>query len=146
MNLGFAQRALATAVLAFGASVGAMGCHHCKWGDDPKALRADLDRKLSPVLKATEAQKEQIAPIYDRVAPEVSAVAQACNRLHAALIAEWSRPDPDRARVEGLADGFADAVKRAGRGVIVGIFDLHATLTPEQRSAVLEHMLESGKE
>jgi Spy/CpxP family protein refolding chaperone len=130
--------------LALVASLGATGCHHCKWGDDPKNFRVDLERKLGPVLKPNDVQREQMAPIIDRVTPEVGQLALACNKLHAAIIAEWSRPDPDRARVQELAEAFADTAKRVGRDLISGAFDLHEILTPEQRTALLEHVLGGG--
>src|SRR5438128_2060045 len=53
MNKTIAIRAAAIAIAALTLGAGLSGCHsHCRWGDDAKAFRSDLDEHLGRALDA----------------------------------------------------------------------------------------------
>jgi periplasmic protein CpxP/Spy len=122
------------------------GCHgHCKWGDDAATARADLEHrvgKLMKVARATETQHAQLGPIIERIAPDVHQTARAHNELTASLAAEWTKPAPDRAKIELLAETLVDSLRRCAKSAVAALFDVHGVLTPEQRAGVLAHFME----
>ena len=139
--------ATGTFLLALSAT---MGCHgHCAFGDDPKNVSDAIDQHVGKTLDlvhATPQQRAEISPIVNRLAPEIYELARAHNQLHSELVANLSRSEPDRARIDELIDGLGASAIKMCHHASAALFDIHAVLSDEQRATLSGHLSAHTKE
>ncbi len=132
----------ATVVILGGATVltgFAGGCHrhgHGLHGRDPAAMAAAVTEHVDEALDeldATPAQRTKIHEIKDRLLANAQATHQGHEQDHAALLAAWRSPNPDRAALLARVDARIDAMRAFAHEAVDGALEVHATLTPEQR-------------
>jgi Spy/CpxP family protein refolding chaperone len=113
------------------------GCgHHPR---DPAEVTAAVTAHVDDVLddlKTTDAQRQQILAVKDRMLAKGLALRQAGQPLHEELLAQWNSPNPDRARLHALVDQQLDAMRAFAHDAVDAGVEVHDTLTPEQRAQV----------
>jgi len=147
--------AIAAAVAALATGLGARalahGGGHCGWQHgglmgaalDPAALDAHLDRALKHLyveIGATDAQKQQLAPIVKGAASDLLPLftqMRAARRQAADLL---SQERIDRAALETLRADHVKAAEQASRRFAQALADVAEQLTPEQRKHLTEHV------
>jgi Spy/CpxP family protein refolding chaperone len=95
-----------------------------------------LDEKLS-AIGATEAQKQKAHALAERLMTQGQALHGDRGALHAELLEQFAKDQPDEARVRALVQGRVEAIARLADDATSAVFELHALLTPEQRRALL---------
>jgi protein CpxP len=94
-----------------------------------------LDDLLDDV-RATDAQRQQILAIRDRVVADAKALRAGHGDVHRDLLAQWQLDTPDAARVHAIVDARADSMKQLADEVTDAVLQVHAILTPEQRAQI----------
>lgn len=132
----------ATVVILGGATVlagFAGGCHghgHGLHGRDPAAMAAAVTEHVDEALDeldATPAQRTKIHEIKDRLLASAQATHAGHEQDHAALLAAWRSPNPDRAALLARVDARIDAMRALAHEAVDDALEVHATLTPDQR-------------
>jgi Spy/CpxP family protein refolding chaperone len=115
------------------------GCgHHPRTADEiSAAVTSHVDDALDD-LKATDAQRQQIHAIKDRLLAEGLALRQAGEPVHQEVLAQWNSANPDRARLHALVDERIDALRAFAHDAVDAGVDVHDVLTPEQRAQVTQ--------
>jgi len=127
--------ALALAVLSAGALT---ACHHHR---DPARVQAFLSHRVDDMLddvKATDAQRQQIRAIADKLLADGQALHTGHAQVHSQLLALWQSDQPDAAQVHAIVDGRAATMKAFADEVADAVLQVHAILTPEQRATVAQ--------
>jgi Spy/CpxP family protein refolding chaperone len=95
-------------------------------------------------VDATAEQKAQVTKILQAAATDVHGLADqhfaARKQLHEIL----SAPTIDRERLEAVRAGEMQLADEASKRILQGVADAAEVLTPEQRTALAEHMEEHG--
>jgi periplasmic protein CpxP/Spy len=150
----FRRAAIATAIagvaagigwkaLAFGHGMG--GWHHGGFmgaGLDPARLDEHLDRMLRHLyveVDATDAQKQQLAPIVKAAARDLLPMRERMRDARAQALTLLSQPTIDRAALEVLRASQLQLVEQASRRLTQALADAADVLTPEQRKQLAEH-------
>jgi len=121
---------------------------HCGWHRggvtlDPAALDAHLDRALKHLyveIDATDAQKQQLAPIVKGAASDLLPLCtqmRAARRQAAELL---SQERIDRAALETLRADQLKVAEQASRRFAQALADIAELLTPEQRKHLAERV------
>jgi len=143
------------ATLAAGtvAGIGARAFAHGGWGGgwhrggfmgaqlDPAALEERLDRMLKHFyieIDATEAQKQQLAPIVKAAARDLLPVAGQMRGTRRQALEVLSQPSVDRSALEALRAEKLRLADQASRRLTAALADVADVLTPEQRRALAE--------
>jgi periplasmic protein CpxP/Spy len=145
-----------TAVLALalgGAGiVGAGALHYQAHGGlgghrDPAMMQKFIDFTVNEKLDeigATEAQKQKVREIKDRLVKDGKALHQDHAALHQELLGLLEQDNPDPARLKALVHERTDAITRFADEAADAAIELHGVFTPEQRKKLLadlkEHM------
>ena len=87
-------------------------------------------------LRATDAQRQQIQAIKDKIVADAKALRAGHGDVHEELLAQWQLDTPDAARVHAIVDGRADSMKRLADEVTDALLQVHGILTPEQRAQI----------
>jgi len=125
--------------LALGALGLAAGCRGHHRGDPARFVTNRVEDLLDDV-KATDAQRQQIRAIRDKLLADGKALHTGHAELHKQLLAQWQSNSPDAAAVHTLVDARAAEMKRFADEVVDGILRVHAVLTPEQRAIVTKKL------
>jgi len=143
------------ATLAAGtiAGIGARAFAHGGWGGgwhraglmgaqlDPAALDERLDRMLKHFyveIDATEAQKQQLAPIVKAAAGDLLPLAGRMRDTRRQALELLSQSSVDRGALEALRAEKLRHVEQASRRLTAALADVADVLTPEQRRALAE--------
>jgi periplasmic protein CpxP/Spy len=106
-------------------------------GHDPAALAAHLTDRVEGVLDdldATPAQRTQVLAVKDRMLGEIQKHQATRQETHAALLAEWNSPTPDRAKLHALVDQRAAEMTATAHQAVDAAIEVHDALTPDQRA------------
>jgi Spy/CpxP family protein refolding chaperone len=128
------------AVLAL-AGFGRCGGPHPR---DPSQMAAFVTDRVDDMLddlNATDAQRQQIHAIKDRLLAQALEMHKDGEPLHAEVKAQWESATPDRARLHSLVDQRFDAMRAFAHQAVDAAVEVHDILTPEQR-AKLERKME----
>jgi periplasmic protein CpxP/Spy len=87
-------------------------------------------------LNATDAQRQQIHAIKDRMLARAAELHQGSEAVHAEVLAQWQSPNPDRAQLHALVDKRMDAMRAMAHEAVDAGIEVHDVLTPEQRAKV----------
>jgi len=108
---------------------------------DPARLDEHLDRMLKHLyveVDATDAQKQQLAPIVKAAARDLLPLRDRMHDVRRQAVALLSEPTIDRAALEALRAGQLQAAEQASRRLTQALADVADVLTPEQRKQLAE--------
>ncbi len=111
---------------------------------DPAQVAVFVTDRVDDVLDdldATDAQRQQIHSIKDRLLAQGLELRREGEPLHAEVKAQWESATPDRARLHALVDQRAEAMRAFAHQAVDAGIEIHDILTPEQR-AKLERKME----
>lgn len=129
------SKTLLFAALAGGAlALTAAGCHAHR--SSPERFLTNRVEDLLDDVKATDAQRQQILAIKDKLLADGKALHAAHAGGKKQLLAQWESERPDAAAVHALVDAHAADMKRFGDEVADAVLQVHGLLTPEQRAIV----------
>jgi len=106
---------------------------------DPARLDRFVTHRLDDLLddvRATDAQRQQIRALKDRVLADGRAVRAGQAEARRELMAEWRSDAPDQAKVKAIVDARADAMKKMAEEVAEAMGEVHGILTPGQRALI----------
>lgn len=129
----------ATAVLAL-AGFGRCGGPHPR---DPSQMAAFVTDRVDDVLDdldATDAQRQQIHAIKDRLLAQARGLHAEGEPLHGEVKAQWESANPDRARLHSLVDQRFEAMRAFAHQAVDAGVEIHGILTPEQRAKLEKKM------
>ncbi len=139
------KKTLATGAAAMAVLGGAVvltgfagGCHggHGRHGRDPAAMAAFVTERVDDALDdldATPEQRTRIHEVKDRLVASARLAHEGRDEDHAAMLAAWRSPNPDRTALLARVDARIDALRALAHQAVDGALEAHATLTPEQR-------------
>lgn len=149
----FRRAAIVTAIatLATGVGLKAFAGGH-GWGGwhrgglmgaqlDPARLDEHLDRMLRHLyveVDATDAQKQQLAPIVKAAARDLLPMRDRIRDARLQAVTLLSQPAVDRAALEALRAGQVQLAEQASRRFTQALADVADVLTPEQRKQLAE--------
>jgi len=87
-------------------------------------------------VRATDAQRQQIRALKDRVLADGRAARAGQAEARRELMAEWRSDAPDQAKVKAIVDARADAMKKMAEEVADAMGEVHGILTPSQRALI----------
>ncbi len=119
--------------LGFGGRGHAHGAHGAMM---QRFMTFAMDEKLTQI-GATDAQKQKVHAIGQRLMTEGRALHADRDALHAELLEQLAKDQPDEARVRALVHTRVEAFTRLVDSATSAVFEVHALLTPEQRQALL---------
>jgi protein CpxP len=122
------------ALLLLGGFRSAQGFRH--HGDMMSFLEWRISAKLDE-LNATDAQKQEVRAVADRLKEEHKALHEQTKGFRSAVLAELGQDRPDPAKIHAIVDSRADAMKAFADKVVDGVLEVHAMLTPDQRKQLL---------
>jgi Spy/CpxP family protein refolding chaperone len=146
--------ALATLAVATIAGIGARAFAHGGWGGgwhrggfmgghlDPAAVDERLDRMLKHFyveIDATEAQKQQLAPIVKAAVKDLLPLAGQMRDTRRQALELLAQPSIDRGALETLRAEKLRLAEQASRRLTAALADVGDVLTPEQRRTLAEH-------
>jgi Spy/CpxP family protein refolding chaperone len=105
----------------------------------PAYMERFVSNRLEDVLddvRATDAQRQQILAIKDRLVADAKALRAGHGDVHKELLAQWQLDAPDAARVRAIVDARGDSMKKFADEVTDAILQVHGILTPEQRAQI----------
>ena len=104
---------------------------------DPSQLAAFVTDRVDDLLddlNASDAQRQQIHAIKDRLLAEGLELRRSGEPVHAAVKAQWESQSPDRAQLHALVDQRLEALRAFAHQAVDAGIELHDVLTPEQRA------------
>ena len=137
---------LTLAVLTGGALVVSAACagHGHGWLT-PERVKALLSWHVDDLLDdldADDAQRAKVQALADKLLASGQALHAEGPAVHAAIVDAWGKDEPDVARLHAIADERVDALRGFAHQAVDASIELHAILTPEQRSALTERFRE----
>ncbi len=106
---------------------------------DPSQVAAFVTDRVDDTLddlNATDAQRQQIHAIKDRLLSKGLELRKEGEPLHAEVLAQWQSATPDRARLHALVDQRFEAMRAFAHEAVDAGIEVHGILTPEQRERV----------
>ena len=137
------KKTLVTALTLVAVGVGALTLTAFRGHGDPAHMDQMVERRLTKMLdtvQATDAQRQQITAIKDKVLADGKALRAAHQGTHEQLLALWKSDQPDVAKVHALVDARADAMKKFADEVADAMVQVHGILTPDQRAKVADQI------
>jgi Spy/CpxP family protein refolding chaperone len=133
---------LAALVVVGGAALAA-ACHAQAggWKRDPALIERRMAKHLDRVLDeldATDAQRAQGREILKRYAPQLKALRENHEATRDELEALWASESLDATALRGVVDRKLDEARAAGYKLADAFSEIHALLTPEQRSQLAD--------
>ena len=110
---------------------------------DPAKLDEHLDRMLKHLyveVDATDAQKQQLAPIVKAAARDLLPMRDRMRDARLQAVAMLSQPTVDRAALEALRANQFQLAEQASRRFTQALADVADVLTPEQRAKLAERV------
>jgi len=147
--------AVATVIAGLAAIIGTRAfAHdggHCGWHragfmgatSDPARLDAHLDRALKHLyveIDATDAQKQQLAPIVKAAAQDLLPLRARMHDARRQAVELLSQPHVDRAALEALRADKLKLAENASQRLTQALADVADVLTPEQRQQLAERI------
>jgi len=151
----FWRAATATVIAGLATGIGtralAYGGGFCGWqrdglmgaAVDPAALDAHLDRALKHLyveIDATDAEKQQLAPIVKGAAQDLLPLRAKMHDARRQAIELLSQPNIDRAALETLRADQLKLAEQASQRLTQALADVADVLTPEQRQRLAERI------
>jgi periplasmic protein CpxP/Spy len=130
---------LVLAVLATGALTLMAFRHH----GDPAHFDRFVANRLEDMLddvKATDAQRQQIHAIVDKVVADGKALHASHADARSQLLAQWQADQPNAVQVHSIVDARADSMKKFADEVADAVLQVHGILTPDQRAIVTKKL------
>lgn len=106
-----------------------------------KMIRWHVDEELA-ALGATDAQKQQVRQVEDRLLEQVGATHRNGGALHTQILSAFEGDTPDRDRIHQLVDTHVEDMRKVAHDVADGALDVYRILTPEQRRKLVAHARE----
>ena len=103
---------------------------------DPTRFITNRVEDLLDSVQATDAQRQQILAIKDKLVADLKNLRASHADLHKELLAQWQSDQPDAARVHAIVDERATAMKAFADEFADAMLQVHAILTPDQRAKV----------
>ncbi len=103
---------------------------------DPSRFVTNRVEDLLDDVKATDAQRQQITAIEDKVIQDAQAIHQKQKGSHQELLDQWNAAQPDTAKIHALIDAHIEAMRAMAYEAADGVVQAHGILTPEQRAEV----------
>lgn len=125
---------------------GPHGWHHAGFmgaGLDPAARDRHLERMLKHLyveIDATDAQKQQLAPIVKAAAGDLLPLRAPLHDAHRQAVELLSRDTIDRAALEALRVDQLRLAEQASQRFVQALADVADVLTPEQRKQLAERI------
>jgi Spy/CpxP family protein refolding chaperone len=110
---------------------------------DPARLDEHLDRMLKHLyveVDATEAQKQQLAPIVKAAARDLLPMRDRMRDARQQAVTLLSQPTVDRAALEALRANQLQLAEQASKRLTQALADAADVLTPEQRKQLAERV------
>jgi periplasmic protein CpxP/Spy len=150
----FRRAAIATVIVGAATGIGVKAFAHAGFGGwhrggfmgaalDPARLDEHLDRMLRHLyveIDATDAQKQQLAPIVKAAVRDLLPVRAKMHEARRQAVELLSRDGVDRAALEGLRDDQIKLADQASRRFTQALADGADVLTPEQRRQLAERI------
>ncbi len=127
---------LVAAVVVTGALTLTAFRHH---GDPTRFVTNRVEDMLDDV-KATDAQRQQIHAIVDKVIADGKALHASHADTKNQLLAQWQADQPDASQVHAIVDARADSMKKFADEVADAVLQVHGILTPDQRAIVTKKL------
>lgn len=111
-------------------------CGHPR-SHDPAEMAAFITDRVDDTLDdldATDAQRQQIHAIKDRLLAKGAQLHQGREAVHAEVVTQWQSANPDRARLHALVDERFEAMRALAHEAVDAGVETHGILTPEQRA------------
>jgi Spy/CpxP family protein refolding chaperone len=132
----------AAGALGAGALRGHGGFHgHRSHAMMEKFIDFTLNQKLDEI-QATEAQKQKVHEIKDRLVGEGKALHDDRDDFRKQIVALLAQDEPDAARIRALVQQRTEAFTRFAGEATDAVLELHGVLTPDQRKQLLAHVQE----
>jgi Spy/CpxP family protein refolding chaperone len=131
--------ALAVVALAVGLVSVTAFRHH----GDPARLDKLVSNRLEDLLDevhATDAQRQQITAVKDKLLADGKALHAGNDGVHQQLLAQWQSNQPNAAQVHALVDGRAAAMTKFADEVADAMIQVHGILTPDQRAQITKKL------
>jgi Spy/CpxP family protein refolding chaperone len=107
-----------------------------RWHGHPgQRIKAYIEDLLDDV-KATDAQRQQITAIEDKIIADAQALHQKQKGGHQELLDQWNAAQPDQAKLHAMIDAHVEAMRTIAYEAADGLVQAHGILTPEQRAEV----------
>jgi len=147
--------AIATVIAGLAALIGTRAFAHvggyCGWHRggfmgatlDPASLDAHLDRVLKHLyveIDATDAQKQQLAPMVKAAAHDLLPLRARMHDTHRQVVELLTQPTIDRAALEALRADKLKLAESASQRFTQALADVADVLTPQQRQQLAEHI------
>jgi periplasmic protein CpxP/Spy len=135
------KKILVTTLALVGLAAGALGLTAFRGHGhgDPARMQQFIDDKLAGMLdelSATDAQRQQIIAIKDKLVADHKALRASHGNVKKDLLAQWEADQPDAARVHAIVDDRANGMKGFADEVADALIQVHGILTPDQRAQV----------
>jgi Spy/CpxP family protein refolding chaperone len=133
------KKKLAIAASAVLAVVLLSGFRGGGWSRDPERIKQMITWKLDDKLEdlnATEAQKQAIHGVKDRLFDEGKALATEHQATRVEVLSQLESDYPDAQKLHGIVDTRIDAVRAFAHKVVDAALEVHKVLSPEQRKTL----------
>lgn len=140
------QKLLLGALLFTGVGTAAFASGRATSGPNPERAERFITWRVNEALDdldATDEQRSRILGIKDRVVVDGKEVFKGHAETRTELRAQWAEDKPDAARVHAIIDERADAMRGFAHKFADAVLEVHAILTPEQRTKVSEELASS---
>ena len=140
------KKILAAALAAVALVGGALALTAFRAHRDPAAFVTARVEKMLSEVNATDAQRQQILAIEDKLLADGKALHASQAGTHQQLLALWQADQPDAAQVHQLVNARTDAMKSFANEIADAILQVHDILTPDQRAQVAQHVQQHMQE
>lgn len=133
------KKKLAIAASAVLAVVLLSGFRGGGWSRDPERIKQMITWKLDDKLEdldATDAQKQAIHGVKDRLFDEGKALAQEHQATRVEVLTQLESDYPDAQKLHGIVDTRIDAMRAFAHRVVDAALEVHKVLTPAQRKSL----------
>ena len=137
------KKVVLTALALVGLAAGALTLTAFRHSHDPAHLDRMVANRVADLLDdvaATDAQRQQIQAIVDKVVADGKALHATHQGTHKELLALWQADQPDAASVHSIIDARAATMKAFADEVADAMIQVHGILTPEQRAKVTKKL------
>ncbi|HZI12444.1 MAG TPA: periplasmic heavy metal sensor [Myxococcus sp.] len=119
------------------------------WSRDPERMKQMVTWRLNDKLDdldATDAQRQSIHGVKDRVFTEGLTVMEDNRAARAEALTQLESDNPDAQKLHALVDERVDAMRAFAHQVTDAVLEVHRTLTPQQRKELATEIRErAGK-